>query len=387
MTISKKKLLKKPKIKDYTFLDDRPERYNRPDLPKPDLPKVVVILGPTASGKTTLGIKFAQKFNGEIISADSRQIYRGLDIGTAKPQRDIRNSKFEIRNYISDGIPHHLINIRNPDQPYTVAQYKRDCLQPKSAIITKKKIPVIVGGTGIYIKVVVDNLTIPRAKADPLLRKELENELENRGLQFLYNELIALDPEAAYIIDPKNPRRVIRALEIALSTKKPFSGTRRQGKPLFDFLQIGISSPKEKLKERINRRIDAMIEEGLVNEVRSLIKKYPAKLIAFEAIGYREIIDYLQGKSSLEDAVELMKKNTWQFAKRQLTWFRKVEPRGQTGKITRRGVIPRGAESRTEGRTKGKYLETSKRPSGARNKTIHWITAQKEAEELVSRFL
>lgn len=297
------------------------------------LPKVIVLVGPTASGKTALSVKLAKKFDGEIISADSRQIYRGLDIGTAKPTSQEQQA-----------IPHHLIDIRNPNQPYTVAQYKRDCVKVIRQILKKDKLPIIVGGTGLYIKAVVDNLTIPRVKADPLLRYELEQELQGRGLNFLYNELVKLDPEAAYIVDPHNPRRVIRALEIAMSTKKPFSETRRQGKPLFQFFQIGISQPKEKLRERINKRIDTMTGEGLIDEVKNLIKKYPAGMSAFEAIGYREIINYLNGKSSLEEAVELMKKNTWHFAKRQLTWFRK-------------------------------------------DKNIHWATTQTQAEELIKTLL
>ena len=308
----------------------------KPSKKKPrikPLPKVIVIVGPTASGKTSLGIRLAKKFNGEIVSADSRQIYRGLDIGTAKPTLKERQT-----------VPHHLTDVKYPNQPYTVAQYKRDCLRAIRQIVKKNKLPIIVGGTGLYIKAVVDNLSIPRVKADPLLRKELEQELQSRGLNFLYNELIKLDPEAAYIVDPRNPRRVIRALEIAMSTKKPFSETRRQGKPLFEFLQIGISRPKEKLKERINKRIDAMVETGLVEEVKNLIKKYPLGTSAFEAIGYREIIDHLEDRLSLEEAVELMKRNTWYFAKRQLTWFRK-------------------------------------------DKSIHWITTPRKAERLIKNFL
>ncbi|MBI2012934.1 MAG: tRNA (adenosine(37)-N6)-dimethylallyltransferase MiaA [Candidatus Colwellbacteria bacterium] len=308
------------------------------------LPKVIIIVGPTASGKTSLGIKLAKKISAiggpasgwqgaEIISADSRQIYRGLNIGTAKPTLKERGA-----------IPHHLIDVRYPNQPYSVAQYKRDCLRAIRQIVKKNKLPIIVGGTGLYIKTVVHNLSIPQVRADPLLRKELEQEFQSRGLNFLYGELIKLDPEAAYIIDPRNPRRVIRALEIILSTKKTFSESRRQGKPLFNFLQIGINRPSEKLKERINKRIDVMIATGLIEEVKNLIKKYPVRTAAFEAIGYREIISYLQKETSLEEAVELMKKNSWQFAKRQMTWFRK-------------------------------------------EKRIHWITAPHQAERLIKKFL
>ena len=308
----------------------------KPSKKKPrikPLPKVIVIVGPTASGKTSLGIRLAKKFNGEIVSADSRQIYRGLDIGTAKPTLKEQQA-----------IPHHLIDVKYPNQSYTAAEYKKGCLKAVRQILKKNKLPIIVGGTGLYIKAVVDNLTIPKVEADPLLRKELEQELQDRGLSFLYGKLIKIDPEAAYIVDPHNPRRVIRALEIAIGAKKPFSQTRRQGKPLFDFLQIGISWPKEKLRERIGKRIDMMIKEGLVDEVRNLVKKYPARTHAFEAIGYREIINHLQGELSLEKAVELTKGNTWRYAKRQMTWFRK-------------------------------------------DKNIHWISNQREAESPVREFL
>lgn len=292
--------------------------------PIKSFPKVLVIVGPTASGKTNLGIKLAKKFSGEIISADSRQIYRGLNVGTAKPRRDKgQETRDKEKNYISEGVAHYLIDIRNPNQSYAVAQYKRDCVKAVRQILNKNKLPIIVGGTGLYVKAVVNNLTIPHVKADPLLRNKLERKLQNKGLKSLYEELIKIDPEAAYIVDPRNPRRIIRALEIAMSAKKPFSETRRQGKPLFDFLQIGIDMPKEKLRERIDKRIDAMIGEGLVDEVKNLIKQYPPGTQAFEAIGYREIIDHLQGKTSLEGAIEIMKKNTWRFAKRQMTWFRK----------------------------------------------------------------
>lgn len=263
-----------------------------------------------------------------------------MDIGTAKPPRDISKSQ----NFISQGIAHHLVDIKNPDQSYTVAQYKRGCVRSIKSIVARGKLPIIVGGTGLYIKAVVDNLSIPHVKANPLLRKELERTLHIRGLNFLYNKLVRLDPEAAYIIDPKNPRRVIRALEIALGSGKPFSETRRRGKPLFEFLQLGIHPPPQKLRGRIDHRINNMVKAGLVGEVKRLIKQYPTTMNAFEAIGYRELISHIQGEISLEKAVGLMKKNTWQFAKRQMTWFRK-------------------------------------------DKSIHWITKSSEADKLVKDFL
>ena len=288
------------------------------------LHKIIVILGPTASGKSALAIKLALRLssgqakklygiNGaEIISADSRQIYREMNIGTAKP------TKAELKS-----IPHHLINIKNPNQLYTVSQYKHDCLKIIKKILRKNKLPILVGGTGLYIKAVVDNLEIPKAKPNPRLRQKLEKELKEKGLNFLYQKLIKLDPEAVYIIDRHNPRRVIRALEITLQTKKPFSSQRKQGKKMFNTLKIGINIAPKKLKERVEKRIDQMINDGLIREVKNLIKRYPSELPVFNAIGYREIIGYIQRKISLEEALNQIKKNTWRYVKRQMTWFKK----------------------------------------------------------------
>ncbi len=270
--------------------------------------KLVVILGPTASGKTELAIKLAQKFYGEVVSADSRQIYRRMDIGTAKPL-DLK------------GVKHWLIDIKNPNQNYTAAQFKKDAVKKIKEIQKQGKLPILVGGTGLYIKAVTENLDIPKIKANPRLREELEKETGEEGLDFIFKKLIKLDPEAAYIVDPKNPRRVIRALEITLLTKKPFSQQRKIGKLLFDVLKIGISVPKEEVKEKINLRVDKMVKEGLVEEVKGLINKYGESQQAFDAIGYREIIDFLAKKTSLEQASALIKINTWHYAKRQMTWF------------------------------------------------------------------
>jgi len=263
--------------------------------------KLIVIVGPTASGKTSLSLELAKKYDGEIVSADSRQIYRGMDIGTAKPL-DLQ------------GIPHHFLDIKNPNQNYTVAQYKKDAIKIIKNIQKRGKLPIMVGGTGLYVKAVVENLDIPKIKADIKLRAKLEKDLKKFGLDFLFNKLIELDPEAAYIIDPKNPRRVIRALEITLLTKKPFSAQRKSGAPLFDVLEIGISVPPEKLKERINLRVDEMIKNGLADEVKSLVEKYGENCQAFDAIGYREIIH--------RQTAEEIKINTWHYAKRQMTWFK-----------------------------------------------------------------
>lgn len=289
------------------------------------LPKIVVVVGPTASGKSALGIKLAKQFNGEIISADSRQIYREMDIGTAKAVQD-RNSKFKIKNseFYSEGIMHHFLDIKNPNEDYSVAEYKKEAIEKIFEIIRRKKLPIIVGGTGLYVKAVVDNLKIPEVKTNPKLRAKLEIELKEKGTERLYNKLIKLDPEAAYIIDPKNPRRIIRALEITLGSSRPFSEQREKGESHFDALKIGlsISKLKLKLKRKIEIRIDQMIQDGLVREVQTLMQKYPVDTPAFEAIGYRELREYFKLQKSLKDAIEEIKQNTWLYAKRQMTWFK-----------------------------------------------------------------
>jgi tRNA dimethylallyltransferase len=276
-------------------------------------PKIIAVVGPTASGKTTLGIALAQKFGGEIISADSRQIYRGMDIGTAKPTAVERRA-----------VPHHLIDIKNPNEEYTVADYKRDAIAAIEDIIARGNVPVLVGGTGLYIKTVLENLDIPKAQADPKLRAKIEKEIVHDGLDAVFKKLVALDPEAAYVVDPKNPRRVVRALEVAIATGEPFTAQRSKHEPLFDALVLGLNPPAEVLRERIGRRVDGMVHNGLVDEAVSLIKKYGRTPVAFDAIGYREIINHLNGALSLEGAVAAIKRNTWRYAKRQMTWFKKT---------------------------------------------------------------
>jgi len=280
--------------------------------PVEKLPKIIAVVGPTASGKTDLAIKIARKFDCEIISADSRQIYKGMDIGTAKP------TTAEIK-----AIKHYLIDIKNPDEDYAVAEYKKDAVEAINKIIKKGKTPILVGGTGLYIKAVVENLEIPSVKPDWTLRKKLENKIKKEGLESIYRELIKIDPEAVYIVDGKNPRRVIRALEVAILTKKPFSAQRKKGKQIFETLEIGIKLSDLTLQKRIAKRADEMIKEGLPDEVKKLVKKYGEKQIAFDAIGYKEIISFLKKEISLAQASDLIKKNTRAFAKRQMTWFRK----------------------------------------------------------------
>lgn len=275
-------------------------------------PPIVAIVGPTASGKTSLAVALAKKFNGEIVSADSRQIYRGMDIGTAKAT-PIEQA----------AIPHHLIDIKNPDEDYTVADYQHDAVTAIRDIISRGHIPFLVGGTGLYVRAVILNLDIPHIKPDPVLRASIEKEIETEGLAAVFQKLVARDPEAEYVVDPRNPRRVVRALEVAITTGEPFTAQRRQRPPLFTPLELGIDPPTEILRMRIEARIDEMMKDGLVEEVRTLVGRYGANIPAFDAIGYREIIGFLHGTCPLDEAVALMKTNTVRYAKRQMTWFRK----------------------------------------------------------------
>jgi tRNA dimethylallyltransferase len=281
-------------------------------------PKIIAIVGPTASGKTSLSIELAHHFNGEIVSADSRQIYRDMDIGTAKATREQ-----------TAAIPHHMLDIRNPDEDYTVAEFKQDAIAAIDGVLVRGRLPILTGGTGLYIRAVVENLDIPKVAGDPALRQEIENEITTKGLATVFEKLVTLDPEAAYIVDPRNPRRVVRALEVALITGKPFTAQRQKHEPLYDVLEIGVGLglAPEALRERIDRRIDGMMRDGLIDEVKMLVGTYRrpdgSMPVAFDAIGYREIINYLHGATTLDAAVAAMKINTWHFAKRQLTWFRK----------------------------------------------------------------
>lgn len=279
------------------------------------LNKLIVILGPTASGKSEQALKLAKKFNGEIISADSRQIYKEMNIGTAKPE----NLKIKNRTYASGGIPHHLVNIVKPSQKFSVAEYKELAIKIIRDITRRGKIPILAGGTGLYISSVVDNIEIPKVKPNLKLRKKLEN----KSLVVLLKQLKKLDIVTFNNIDKKNKRRIIRALEVTISTGKPFSAQREKGSPLFNCLRIGLDMPREKLYKKIDDRIEKMFKAGLINETKSLAKKYSWKLPAMSGIGYKEIGMYLKSEITLEKTKELIKFATHSYARRQMTWFKK----------------------------------------------------------------
>lgn len=298
------------------------------------LPKIIVLVGPTASGKTAMSLKLAKKYGGEIVNADSRQVYRKMDIGTAKAKKD--NGV----EFYSQGIRHHLINIANPDEEFTLAEYKKLAFETIDDIISQGKLPIIVGGTGLYVWAVVDNLDIPAVAPNTRLRGELEKKSANELVRMLEEK----DPDTANRIDLKNPRRVIRALEIVLSLKKDGTFEQKKLLPKYEALQIGLNVNRESLTERINERVDQQIRDGLVEEVKKLAEKYSWKLPSMSGIGYKQIGYYLRGEISLPEAVEMIKRDTRRYAKRQMTWFR-------------------------------------------REKRINWIDALPEAENLIEEFI
>ena len=279
------------------------------------LDKVIVILGPTASGKTNLAIKLAKQFNGEIISADSRQVYKHMKIGTDVPEGEFVDGK-----YVVEGIVHHLMNFLEPNEEFSLSDFKKQAIKISKDIIVKGKIPFIVGGTGLYISSIVDNLDIPDTKPNIKLRKELEL----KSLSELTELLFEIDPKSYKVVDIKNLRRVLRALEVSISSGKSFVDQRTKSEPEFDCLQIGIMRDREETYERINNRIDEMIKMGLVDEVKSLLDKgYGWNLNSMSGLGYRQFKDYLDGKSSLEESVENLKRDTRHYAKRQISWFKR----------------------------------------------------------------
>lgn len=287
------------------------------------LPKVIVLLGPTASGKTEWGLKLAQKFSGEIIAADSRQIYKRMDIGTAKPAGEWRwhaTWKGIRRTYYVNDVPHHLVDIINPGKRFTAAEFRDRAVKYIKMAEMNKNLPIIVGGTGLYINALVDNFYIPRVPPNTKLRESLESKTHEQLLSLL----TILDPESARTIDPNNKRRIIRALEVCIFTGKPFSSQKKKGEQMFWFLQIGIETPREVLYGRIDGRIDLMVKKGILKEVEGLIKrKYSWNLPSMSGIGYRQFKPYLENKITPEECVQNLKRDTRHYARRQMTWFRR----------------------------------------------------------------
>ncbi len=276
--------------------------------------KICVILGPTASGKTSLSLELAKKYNGEIVSADSRQIYREMDIGSAKVSGVWKGGVLFV-----DEVAHHMIDIVQPDTPYSLAQYQRGAVACLQEIALRGKLPFLVGGTGLYIASIVDNYVIPQGSPDNSLRASLDS-MNNEQL---LAKLKILSPQTAQKIDVKNKRRLVRALEVAMKTGKEFVTLRQKAEPIFDTLQIGVSVDRAELVKRIDVRVDEMVETGLENEVRELMKKYSVDLPSMSGIGYRQMAQYINGEISLDDAIALIKRDTRRYAKRQMTWFKR----------------------------------------------------------------
>jgi len=275
--------------------------------------KLLVIIGPTAVGKTNLSIEMAKRYNGEIISGDSMQIYRGMDIGTAK-----------ITKEEMQGIPHHLIDIKEPEENFSVAEFQLLVRAKINEIAKRGKLPIIVGGTGLYIQSVIYDYQFSDVPGDEAFRLELEGRVKQIGNDALYKELQAVDPESAAQIHPNNVRRVIRALEIFHLTGKTMQDYQRKQQPdlMYETALVGLTMDREKLYERINLRVDIMVKQGLLDEVKSLYNQGLRDCQSIQAIGYKEIYDYLDEKVTLDDAVEQLKQNSRRYAKRQLTWFR-----------------------------------------------------------------
>ena len=280
-----------------------------------DKPKVIVICGPTASGKTALSIELAKRINGEIISSDSMQIYKYMDIGTAKTTQE------EMQ-----GIKHYLLDFVEPSQRYSVAEFKKDAEKAIEEILQKGKTPIIVGGTGLYVDSLIYGIEYQTIEFDEQYRKQLEERVEKEGLETLYNEAKKIDPQAIEKISLNDKKRILRILEIYKATGKNKTEQEiesRKNGVKYDYKVFAINMDREKLYERINKRVDIMIENGLIEEVEKLLEKYKEFPTAMQGLGYKEVVEYLQGKVSEEEMIENIKRETRRYAKRQLTWFRK----------------------------------------------------------------
>lgn len=274
---------------------------------------LLVILGPTAVGKTNIAIKVAHQLNGEIISADSMQVYRHLNIGTAKPSLTER-----------EGVPHHLMDIVDPSENYNVVRFQSKVKQLIPAIVGRGHLPMLVGGTGLYISAVVDNYNFSHDGPNPLLRRQLTARAVKLGSQTLHRELSQVDPAAAEKIQRTDTRRLVRALEVSASGQQ-FSAS-KHGPPLYRVVQIGLTRKRTKLYEAVNQRVEQMFDRGLVEEAKWILQlDLPPNLPVLQALGYKEIFPYLQGEVSIDEVKENLKRQTRRFVKRQLTWFRRDE--------------------------------------------------------------
>ncbi len=278
--------------------------------------KVVVIVGPTASGKTALSVELAKKINGEIISSDSMQIYKDMDIGTAKVTKE------EMQ-----GIKHYLVDFVSPDKRYNVSDFKKDCVNAIEEILAKDKTPIVVGGTGLYVDSLIYGIEYPNMEFDEEYRNSLMKQAQDAiKLEELWNKANEIDPESMKKISKNDKKRIIRVLEIYKATGKTKTELEilsRQNAPKYDFKIFGVNMERDILYDRINRRVDIMIENGLEDEVKKLITKYHDFPTALQGIGYKEVIEYFDGKISRDEMIDKIKQESRRYAKRQLTWFRR----------------------------------------------------------------
>jgi len=277
---------------------------------------LVLLIGPTAVGKTELAIQLAERLGGEIVSADSRLFYRGMDIGTAKPTPEERAR-----------VPHHLIDVADPDETWSLALFQQAAAKTIADILARGRLPFLVGGTGQYVRAVTEGWTPPEVEPYPRLRGVLERLAEEKGIYWLHEGLKRIDPTSAAKIDARNLRRTIRALEVILTTGQPFSTQRGQGSSPYNLLTIGLKRPRAELYQRIDERIEAMFVAGFVNEVKSLLDKgYSPELPTMSAIGYRECIRVVNGQLNVEQAKVEMRRATRIFVRRQANWFKEGDP-------------------------------------------------------------
>lgn len=273
---------------------------------------LIVVVGPTAVGKSALAVRLAEDLGGEIISADSRQVYRFMDIGTAKPTTEEQQR-----------VPHHLISIVDPDEAFTLARFQDLAFEAIEAVLARGRVPFLVGGTGLYVKAVVEGYKIPRVEPDEPWRQAMYRLAEEQGPEVLFQRLQRVDPVAASAIEPNNVRRIIRALEVYKQTGRPVSELWEATAPPYRTLMLGLTMPRHLLYERIDKRVDVMIEQGLVEEVRGLVGRgYSLDLPAMSGLGYRQIGMYLRSEIDLPEAIRLIKRDTRRFVRHQYGWFR-----------------------------------------------------------------
>jgi tRNA dimethylallyltransferase len=279
---------------------------------------VIVIVGPTASGKTALSIELAKSIDGEIISADSMQIYKHMNIGTAKPTLEEMS-----------GIPHYMIDEVCPDEEFNVVKFQQRALKYISQIVERGKYPIIVGGTGLYINSLIYNIDFSETQTDWELRESLKKEVEEKGNRYLYEKLKKIDPETAKRLHENDIKRIIRAIEVFKQTNKTMTEhieKSRLNHPPYKYLIFGLRMDRQRLYRRIEKRVDLMMEAGLIEEVKSLISLgYDKNTIAMQGLGYKEVLSWLKGEMSTDELVEILKRDTRRYAKRQISWFKRIE--------------------------------------------------------------